>query len=201
MENDSQLPPPSPSSEPPPVPAPSVTPPPPSPPEVPDIPSPPPVPEPAAAPASSTEPPPPASAVPPAVSAAFAEVGKDLQGMATEKNLAMFCHLSAIVGGVVLAGAGIGIFLPIGNILGPLFIWLWKKDTMSKVNDHGKEALNFQITVSIILGMCALTWILILPILVAIATGIAALILTIIATIKASNGEFYRYPFSLRLIK
>jgi uncharacterized Tic20 family protein len=135
------------------------------------------------------------------VGAAFAEVGKDLQGMATEKNLAMFCHLSAIVGGVVLAGAGVGLFLPIGNILGPLFIWLWKKDTMPMVNAHGKEALNFQISVSIVMFLCVLTFWLFLPILVAIATGFVALILTIIATIKASNGEPYRYPISLRLIK
>lgn len=121
--------------------------------------------------------------------------------MATEKNLAMFCHLSALVGGVVFSWLG----LPVGNILGPLIIWLMKKDTMPKVNEHGKEALNFQITVSIIVFACMLTFFLILPILlpilVAIATGIAALILTIIATIKASNGELYRYPFSLRLIK
>lgn len=197
MENDSQLPPPSPSSEPPPVPAPSVTPPPPSPPEVPDIPSPPPVPEPAAATASASEPPPPASAVPPAVSAAFSEVGKDLQGMATEKNLAMFCHLSAIVGGVIFWWLG----LPVGNILGPLIIWLMKKDTMPKVNEHGKEALNFQITVSAIILACMALFFLFLPLLLIPVVGIAALILTIIATIKASNGEFYRYPFSLRLIK
>jgi uncharacterized Tic20 family protein len=197
MENDSQLPSPSPSSEPPPVPTPSVTPPPPSPPEVPDIPTPPPVPESAPPPPVSSEPPPPASAVPPAVGAAFAEVGKDLQGMATEKNLAIFCHLSALIGGVVFSAVG----LPVGNILGPLLIWLWKKDTMPMVNEHGKAALNFQITVSIIVFACMLTFFLILPILVAIATVIAALILTIIATIKASNGELYRYPFALRLIK
>lgn len=197
MANESELPPPSSSSEPPPVPEPGVMPPPPSPPEVPDIPSPPPVPESAVAPSIPSEPPPPASAVPPAVSSAFSEVGKDLQGMATEKNLAIFCHLSALIGGVVFSAVG----LPVGNILGPLLIWLWKKDTMPMVNEHGKAALNFQITVSILFLACMLTFFLLLPILVAIAVGIAALILTIIATIKASNGELYRYPFSLRLIK
>ena len=190
MANESELPPPSSSSEPPPVPEPPVMP--PSPLEVPDIPSPPPVPE-----AAASESSPPASAVPPAVSSAFSEVGKDLQGMATEKNLAIFCHLSALIGGVVFSAVG----LPVGNILGPLLIWLWKKDTMPMVNEHGKAALNFQITVSILFLACMLTFFLLLPILVAIAVGIAALILTIIATIKASNGELYRYPFSLRLIK
>jgi len=117
--------------------------------------------------------------------------------MATEKNLAMFCHLSAIVGGVIFSWLG----LPVGNILGPLIIWLMKKDTMPKVNEHGKEALNFQITVSAIILACMALFFLFLPLLLIPVVGIAALILTIIATIKASNGEFYRYPFSLRLIK
>jgi uncharacterized Tic20 family protein len=131
------------------------------------------------------------------VNEAFASVGKDLQGMATEKNLAMFCHLSAIVGGLVFSAIG----LPVGNILGPLIIWLVKKDTMPMVNTHGKEALNFQITVSAVILVCmALFW-LVLPLLLIPVVGIAALILTVIGTIKASNGELYRYPLTVRLIK
>jgi uncharacterized Tic20 family protein len=56
--------------------------------------------------------------------------------MGDEKNMAMFCHLSALIGGLVLSWTG----LPVGNIIGPLVIWLLKKDSMPLVNEHGKIA-------------------------------------------------------------
>src|SRR5687768_9744196 len=56
-----------------------------------------------------------------------------------EQNWAMICHLAALSGFVI----------PLGNVLGPLVVWLIKKDTMPLVDKHGKEALNFQITVTI----------------------------------------------------
>ena len=64
---------------------------------------------------------------------------------AEERQWAMFAHLSALVGGIVTSGwaANLGFFI------GPLVIWLMKKDTMPFVNDQAKEALNFAITVSI----------------------------------------------------
>lgn len=113
--------------------------------------------------------------------------------------MAMFCHLAALAGG--LLGVATGIPVPFGNILGPLIIWLLKKDTMPLVDAHGKESLNFQITVSIAIIGCLVLFFLILPLFLIPLIGIAALVLTIIGTIKASNGEMYRYPFALRLIK
>ena len=65
---------------------------------------------------------------------------------AEERQWAMFAHLSALLGGLLTSGWG-GSF---GFFIGPLVIWLMKKDTMPFVNDQGKEALNFAITVSII---------------------------------------------------
>src|SRR5262245_42355555 len=59
---------------------------------------------------------------------------------ADEKQWAMFCHLAAFAGLVILG---------IGQILGPLVIWLIKKDTMPFVNQEGKESVNFQISVTI----------------------------------------------------
>lgn len=153
------------------LPPPSEPPPAPSPPEIPAAPPP-------------VEPPP----VPP--SSAASDLG-------SEKNMAMFCHLSALVGGLLFSW----MMIPIGNLLGPLIIWLLKKDSMPLVNEHGKEALNFQITVSIAIGACLLTAFLLLPILLAFIIAIGALVLTIIGTVKASNGILYRYPFNLRLIK
>jgi len=119
--------------------------------------------------------------------------------LGSEKNMAMFCHLAALAGG--LLGVATGIPIPFGNILGPLIIWLVKKDTMPLVDQHGKESLNFQITVSIAIAACLVLFFLVLPLLLIPIIGIAALVLTIIATIKASNGEFFRYPFTLRLVK
>lgn len=89
--------------------------------------------------------------------------------------------------------------------IGPLVIWLINKDNPAKafVNDQAKEALNFQITITIafvisfILTIVSLGLLFFLPTLV----GIANLVLCILAGVKANNGEAYRYPFALRLIK
>ena len=116
--------------------------------------------------------------------------------------MAMFAHLSAILGGLLTSMVG-----GLGVFLGPLVIWLMKKDTMPFVDDQGKEALNFNITVAIaMVALLVLTFVtlgigalLTVPLMMVI--GIAWLVLTIIATIKANNGEAYRYPFTLRLIK
>ena len=122
---------------------------------------------------------------------------------AEERQWAMFAHLSALAGGILTAGwAG-----SIGCFIGPLVIWMIKKDTMPFVDDQGKEALNFNITVgAVFLGLLLLSVMtfgigLIIAIPAWIVIGIAWLVLTIIAGIKANEGVAYRYPFSFRLIK
>lgn len=103
----------------------------------------------------------------------------------------MFAHLSALIGFVI----------PFGNILGPLIIWQMKKNEMPFVDDQGKEALNFQITIFIAMVVCiVLTFVLIGLLLIPIV-GLAWLIFSIIAGIKANEGVAYRYPMTLRLIK
>lgn len=121
---------------------------------------------------------------------------------AEQRQWAMFAHLSALVGGLLTSVVG-----GWGTFAGPLIVWLIKKDTMPFVDDQGKEALNFNITVAIIALLMALMTVMTLgigiiftgPILVIV--GIAWLVLTIIAAIKANEGVAYRYPFALRLIK
>jgi len=122
---------------------------------------------------------------------------------AEERQWAMFAHLSALIGGILTAGwAG-----SIGCFIGPLIIWLAKKDTMPFVDDQGKEALNFNITVGIaflallLLSVMTLGIGLIIAIPGWVIIGIAWLVLTIIAGIKANEGVAYRYPLTLRLIK
>ena len=122
---------------------------------------------------------------------------------ADERQRAMFAHLSSLLGGLLTSGWGGSA----GFFIGPLIIWLMKKDTMPFVDDQGKEALNFSITVSIVcvalvimtimtLGIGAL---LTIPLLMAV--GIASLVFVIIAAIKSHEGVRYRYPVSLRLVK
>jgi len=114
------------------------------------------------------------------------------QASKEEQNWAMYCHLAALSGFVI----------PFGNVLGPLIVWLIKKDTMPLVDQHGKEALNFQITVLIAFIISAVLTVVLIGIFLMFAVGITALVLTIMAVIKVSNGQLdYKYPFALRLIK
>ena len=108
-----------------------------------------------------------------------------------ERMWGMLCHLSAFAMFIIPFA---------GNIIGPLIIYLIKKDEYSFVEDQGKESLNFQITVTILLLVSALLVIIGIGVLLLFAIGIASLVFTIIAAIKANEGEFYRYPWSIRFI-
>ena len=110
---------------------------------------------------------------------------------ADDKTWGMIAHLSALAGFVI----------PFGNVIGPLVVWLIKKDTMPFVAEQGKEALNFQITVFIAVMICIPLMFILIGIPLMFVVGIGALVLSIIAAIKAQNGENYRYPFALRLVK
>ncbi|MCA1745627.1 MAG: DUF4870 domain-containing protein [Bacteroidales bacterium] len=109
----------------------------------------------------------------------------------SNNNWAMLCHLSALAMFV----------FPLGNVLGPLIVWLLKKEEMPLVEREGKEALNFQITISLFALVAGLlTFILIgIPLLVLI--GLVNLVFIVLAALEASNGRPYTYPFNLRLIK
>jgi uncharacterized Tic20 family protein len=114
-----------------------------------------------------------------------------------DKQWAMLAHLSALVA-MALGGA---------TFLGPLVVWLVKKDQSKFVDYHGKEALNFQlniliytvIAVGVMVATCGVGAIVAVPFLVVL--GIYVLIISIIAGIKANNGEYYRYPMTFRIIK
>jgi len=119
-----------------------------------------------------------------------------------ERQMAMFAHLSALLGGLLTSAVG-----GWGTFIGPLVIWLVKKDTMPFVNDQGKEALNFNITVAIacfalvILSLITFGVGLLIAVPAWIIIGIGWLVLTIIAAVKANEGEYYRYPINWRIIK
>jgi len=133
----------------------------------------------AAAVGSATEPP----------STAGTALGLGKMQPSEEKTMGMLAH---VLGGVTC-------------IVGPLIIWLIKKEESPFVDDQGKEALNFQITVGI--GYVAATVIGMIPFGACIsallfpAIWIVSLVFAIIGGLAANKGEVYRYPFALRFVK
>ena len=109
-----------------------------------------------------------------------------------ERTWGMLAHLSALAG-LVLPLAGI--------VLGPLVVWLARRDESEFVAAHAKEALNFNISVLLGALACMLLMLVFIGFLLGTALFIAWLVMTLIAAIKASEGHSYRYPFSLRLVK
>ena len=102
----------------------------------------------------------------------------------------MIAHLAALF----------GLVFPFGNILGPLVVWLARRDESQFVGDQAKEALNFNITVALGAFACfVLLWVLI-GILLFAPLVLYWLVMTIIAAAKASEGIRYHYPFALRLV-
>jgi uncharacterized protein len=109
-----------------------------------------------------------------------------------EENMwAMFCHLASFAGLV---------FPIVGSVLGPLVIWLLKKDEYPLVNDQGKEAMNFNISMVIYYIASIILIIFIIGIPLLIGLFLFDVVVTIIAMVKASEGEKFRYPLAIRLI-
>ena len=108
-----------------------------------------------------------------------------------DKQWAMFAHLSALA---TTYTVGMG-------FLGPLIIWLVKKDQSRFVDDQAKEALNFQLTllIGVVIGIA--TACLIVGIVILIGVGVFSLVMCIIAGVRANSGERYRYPLTIRFIK
>ncbi|HEY9833161.1 MAG TPA: DUF4870 domain-containing protein [Stenomitos sp.] len=122
----------------------------------------------------------------------------------------MLCHLASLAGYAV----------PFGNIIGPLIVWQVKKEDPF-VDAHGKESLNFQISVTIYFAITFtvfwfllfssvaisstsgtnLVWLFPLFPFLFIIIGILVLILVVFAAIKANQGNFYHYPLTIRFFK
>jgi uncharacterized Tic20 family protein len=116
---------------------------------------------------------------------------------ADERTWALLGHLSAF--SAFITG--------LGCVIGPLIVWLVKRDTMPFAGEQAKEALNFNITAiiaAVALGVFTLITLgigALLTVPLALALFVAWFVLTIVAAVKANNGEHYRYPFSIRLVK
>ena len=128
------------------------------------------------------------------------------------RTWSMLCHLAALA----------GFFFPIGTVIGPLIVWQIKKNELPEIDPHGKEAVNFQLTILIV---NIIAGIIIFGILgwgwgfgqfwrspfylfgggglgiILVIINLLSWVLAIVAGIKANNGESYKYPFSFRFIK
>lgn len=109
-----------------------------------------------------------------------------------ERTWGMLAHLAALAG---------LLFPLVGNVVGPLLVWLNKREQSAFVAEQALESLNFNISVSIAAVLCALAALVLIGLLLGVALCIAWLALTLVAAIRASEGVSYRYPFSLRLVK
>jgi uncharacterized Tic20 family protein len=104
----------------------------------------------------------------------------------------VLCHATALA----------GFFVPwAGHILGPLIVWLAKRGDSPEIDEHGKESLNFQISMLIYNVIAGLLCLVLIGFVILFILHILNLVLVIVASIQASEGKLYRYPIAIRLIK
>ncbi len=109
-----------------------------------------------------------------------------------ERKWAMLCHLSAL-------SAYIGI--PFGSILGPLVVWLLRRDTSAFVDQHGREAINFHISMALYVIVASILCVILIGVPILFALIIFSFISIVIATVRASDGRSYRYPMTIQFMK
>ena len=107
------------------------------------------------------------------------------------RQWAMFCHFAAFA----------GLLIPFGNLLGPLVVWQLKRESDPYVDAQGREALNFQLTLSLALMLCGLLAWLVIGFPLMALVSVVGLVLTVIGGIKANEGRPWRYPFCLRFLR
>jgi len=114
----------------------------------------------------------------------------ELEAPAKERTWHMFCHLSALLGYLV----------PLGWLIGPFVIWQWKKNEMPSIEAHGREALNFHLSMMIWFFLAALSVFILIGIVILPVLGLLHLIFIIVATVKANDGRPYRYPMTIQFL-
>ena len=108
----------------------------------------------------------------------------------TERNWAMFCHLAAFA----------GFFFPFGGIIGPLICWLSRKDESTWVNENGKSSMNFQLSMLLYFVLALPLCFIIIGFPIIAVIGTLKIVCIIIASVKASKGEEFKYPLAIPFI-
>jgi uncharacterized protein len=109
----------------------------------------------------------------------------------TERNWAMLCHLSALA----------GFIFPFGGILGPMICWLSRKEESMWVDINGKNSMNFQLSFLLYMILSIPLCFIIVGIPIVFALGTTKLVCSIIASIKSSKGELFKYPLVIPFIQ
>ena len=116
----------------------------------------------------------------------------NVSAIANQRTWAAFIHASALL--------GVFFHFP-GHLLGPLILWLVKRDDAPELDAHGKEAVNFQISMLIYNAIAAVFCLVLVGFFFLAVLWVLNAVLVIIAAIKASDGEFYRYPMTIRFLQ
>jgi len=104
----------------------------------------------------------------------------------------ILCHASALL----------GIFLHFpGHLLGPLIVWLAKRDDSPEIDAHGKESVNFQISMLIYNGIAVVFCLVLVGFAFLAVLWVLNAVFVVVASIQASDGKFYRYPMTIRFIQ
>jgi uncharacterized Tic20 family protein len=104
----------------------------------------------------------------------------------------VLCHASALLG---------LFFHFLGHIFGPLIVWVLKRGDGAEIDAHGKESLNFPLSMLFYDAVALILCIVLIGIPILLLLWVLNTVLVIVASIKASDGELYRYPLTIRFIK
>ena len=115
----------------------------------------------------------------------------NVTAIANVRTWSAFCHASALL--------GVLFHFP-GHLLGPLIVWLVKRDDAPEIDAHGKEALNFQISMLIYNVIAGIFCLILIGFFFLAILWVLNAIFVIIASMEASDGKFYRYPMTIRFI-
>ena len=108
-----------------------------------------------------------------------------------ERTYSMLCHLAALA----------GILIPFCHIICPLVVWFIKKKKYPEIDRQGKAALKFQISATNFLMISGILALILIGLFLLAVIGIFALVVTIIASVRSSNGERFDYPLSIKIIQ
>lgn len=109
----------------------------------------------------------------------------------SERNWAMFCHLSSFA----------SLIIPFGGIIGPLICWSARRNDSVFVDQHGKASLNYQLSILLYILVCIPLMFIIIGFVLLGGLLILELVTVIVASIKASRGEDYKYPLCIPFVQ
>lgn len=115
----------------------------------------------------------------------------DIFDAKNSRQWAMFMHFSVFA----------GYLIPLGGLVLPIILWQLKKDQSPEIDQHGKNIVNFLISMIIYVFVSSILLFVFIGVFLLLALSIAGIVLPIIAAIKANNGEVWKYPFTIQIIK